>query len=496
MKKMFFAALAATMMFASCNKDDIKIDIEGDGEGTKMGLSFTLPIASEARNSEYGAGDGVDIDAIGLESDIQSIQVFVFNANGTLPANGAVSSFSITDFDHDGSGTYSLKEANRIQTTAGSKYIYVAANIPTLPAVSSVYDLQTAIESAGWNSVTNEWGIPSTGFVMCSPQVSQTLVPQEENTIDTTADPENIVKTTLERTVAKLVVTSKTLVGKIQQDFPSYTQIDGTPVGLKMDYEIQDWGAGAVAKSYFIAQNHLSNPTPGVISTPNSNRTSIIGGPSSGARINKTVTPIMSAPIWKDMASFSYIGENRPDGMLYGEATTVMIRTQAEPTHVAILNASNDIEWVTATGVNALTNGTFYLVRNEVAGAFFCKSTADVSAITSKLPGTITRTKSWEYDEGYAYFMVTVNISAVPDATYKAVVYRNQFINIHITGIIDDYFGAIPGIPGSPEDPEDPEGEVPDPFDPEEPIIEDNAYLLVEVSAAPWVFYGEDVILK
>jgi len=487
MKKMFFAALAATMMFASCNKEENGVNSGNGQEGAPatVGISFTLPASVDSRDSQ-GVTDGTSINATSTESDIKTVHVFVFNADGSVPTAGSVTSFLKADFDEPTTGNFELKEAKHIQTTSGSKRIYIAANLASAPAFSDEATFRAAIQNTGWNG--SKWDAPATGFVMSSKAIAKTLIAQEENT---TTNPANVVSASLERTIAKVVVTSNVTNNRFVQDFTSITNPDGSSVALKLNYIVYSWAPGYVANNFYVTQN--INTSTSVLSTPNGNRT---GHVAQGSEFVYNVAGVTSSPSWGSYNS-AYVGENRPDGMLYGQATYVMVRTEAKPSHKAVVNGAGEVEWILASGAD-FTSG-FIFLKHENGDVFFCDNATDASAVAGKLEGGNVRSKQWEYPNCMVYYMVTLNLDKIPVNTHKAVVYRNQFINVNITGIAGDKFGGIPGTATSggddPVDPDDP-GQTPDPEDPEEPITEENSYLLVKIESSPWVFSGTDVILE
>ena len=100
MKKMFFAALAATMMFASCSKDNNEA-IAPQGEGAKVIVNINTPESKAAGTAATG------------DNTITSYSIFIFDATGALvgSANGSASSQEVT-------------------TTTKAKDVYVLANAP------------------------------------------------------------------------------------------------------------------------------------------------------------------------------------------------------------------------------------------------------------------------------------------------------------------------------------------------------------------------------
>jgi len=103
MKKVFFAALAATFMFASCNKEDNGIVSVPEGQDAKLVVNVNSPAS---RATGLGSAAGVDNVITGYE-------ILVFNAGG----------------DNVGyvSGTATTQE---VATKTSAIEVYVVANAP------------------------------------------------------------------------------------------------------------------------------------------------------------------------------------------------------------------------------------------------------------------------------------------------------------------------------------------------------------------------------
>ena len=471
MKKMFFAALAATVLFASCNKEEASVKGDSwEGGKTTMGLTISLPTANGSR-----AADGDPINATAAESTIKSISVFIFKGDGTLATNGYKEFTSLTtQFTNDGSGNYTLNDSEKIETTSGVKRIYIAANLPsgTGSSVTTVAEFK-ALETS-WDAAGETWADTSNkGYVMCSQEKNETLVGQE----DLTAAAANTVSAALERVVSKVVVT-------VNNNTQKFTQtVNATPSDISVEYTILDWTPCLVAKSAYLAQNKAGTK----LVTPNNNRTDWPTDLSGFMAVNT----LAESGSWSSPAiNSSYIGENAPEAMLYGEATNVMIRTRIAPAQRAYVNGSSALVWTSAT-VSDYVDGV-YVVRSDDGSLYFCNSVSDVTAVSSKLTGPTYV----HYPGRYAYFIVTLNAEkALP---YTAMVYRNQFIHVEVTGIKEGKFGgALPGDGDgtTPPDPEDPDPEIPDPWNPEDPIIEEDACLIVKTSVAPWVYAANPIEL-
>ena len=465
---MFFAALAATVMFASCNKEDNNVINEQDGKATTMGLSFTLPTAGAETRATLPV-DGSDVTASVAENKLNTISVYAFKSNGDL--NGTTQFSDVNADFTEVSGVYTLKDSKRIQTTTATRTIYIVANA-AMETVTNEADFKTKFASSNNGTTT-----PATGLVMSSGAVPTVLTPQEVNVTPTPT--ENDIEATLFRINAKVVVTTETS-SPFVQTFASVTD-----AGFSVSYAIINWAPGFAAINSYYVENRLN----GKLVTIATGRTGHATVASSFQTANVFTT---ASADWSGAGvNFHYVGENAPENNLIGEATNIMVRTKASPNRQAKVNAAGDgVEWVAAG--SDLSAG-FIVLRNKMDGKiYFCKDVATANAVGLLLPGAVCETA--EYVGGYVYFLVTLNQDKAP----KAVVARNQFVNVNITGIADGALGwPGDGVDGlTPPDPEDPTNEFPEPFNPEEPVEEYNTYMLVNVTVKPWAYSGANVELK
>jgi len=488
MKKMFFAALAATMMFASCNKE---VDgVNGDsfeGESTGMGLTITLPSAAEGRAT---GSEGTTVNATTAESALNTIYVFIYKTDGTA-ATGNGTELNLTgDFDHVGGTTYELKAGSRIEATAGAKKIYIVANLPAgITAPASELALKAMIED--WDTVADSWNMGLGKFVMSSDLTSKTLV-AEAYDVPVSA---NVVSVDLKRIMSKVTVTADAPGARFEQHFSLLP-------AFKIEYFISHFEVAQVAKSAYLIQN--VDAVTGNLVTPNANRTghlpstvavggafaSVVGGTTG------TVPDITNN-------TARYIGENYPESGKIKDATYVMIRTMIKPNQKAVATGSV-ITWesLAAGDFAGGTGSNLWTVRSLITGqVYFCASSADSDDVADALQSPAGGHSSGDielvtYNACKAYFTVLIN----QDRTGKeGVIYRNQYIQLDIAGITNDIFNGMPGDPtdptgDTPPDPQDPDN--PDPWNPEDPIVEEPAGLHVNVTVAPWDYIPNSIMLK
>jgi len=490
MKKMFFAALAATMMFASCNKEDISGNggVGAEGPDTKMGLTITLPSTVNARDVNP---EPSTVNATSEESTISTIYVFIYKNDGT-EAKGNGTELSISDFTNMGGGVHELLDAKRVEATAGDRRIYVVANIPagltSIPATEGA--LKVLIED--WNTVAESWSMGSGGkFVMSSIRADKNLIAEEYDVPASSSV--NVLNVDLNRIMSKVTVTASAPGSKLLQKF------DAIP-GLELEYFVEAFTTGQVAKTAYLIQN--INPITNLLVTPDNNRTGHVPSDAVGKASFVNVTPSDGGiPTLPTMNTFKYIGENYPESGTYNDATYVMIRTHVAPNRVASADASGTITWAAAS----FTAGDdLWMVRSLTLGStWFCKSETDADVLGSALSLAKNgnhgsgEVEIYKYNGAKVYFTALINHDR--PAGKEGVVYRNQYIQIDVTAIRDNVFKGMPGNPtdttgDTPPDPEDPKN--PDPWEPTDPIVEPPAGLHLNVTVAPWNYIANEIILQ
>lgn len=138
-KRYFLFALLALPMVMSCNKE-LPSQTRSEGEGT-MVLSLNFPDVPQTKAvSAYTTAQT-------YESQVNAVQILVFNSNGTLDK-----------YVNAGTSTSGIS----ISTVTGAKTVWAVVNGPTLSSIGSLSALKaTTINLGSNNSIT-----ASTGFVM------------------------------------------------------------------------------------------------------------------------------------------------------------------------------------------------------------------------------------------------------------------------------------------------------------------------------------------
>ena len=144
MKKQFFVAAMALVLgagFTACSSDDlnVKTGTEVNQKATTyMSVSFVLPTANSTRAADDGQDkNDPDFNNVGKwagKDDIQKVNVYVFNAAGTLEAAPTYTAAQLS-FAQVSTGTAAAQVTpnSAFKVTPGQKTVYVVVN-PTTAA--------------------------------------------------------------------------------------------------------------------------------------------------------------------------------------------------------------------------------------------------------------------------------------------------------------------------------------------------------------------------
>lgn len=480
MKKLQVLALAALVAFgfASCAKDNAGNgnNVVGNGETAQMGLSFSVT-TNETRAD-------ADQTATALESKINTVTVFIFDANGDRVKTGSWNPFTLTDFtpdDVDNPTTWTLKNSITTEYGNGTIKVYVATNLPAAydKEYASVNDLleQTAdvvnIIDASTTQATTATAT-NAGFVMFTEEKVHTLNAESVTTLEAS----------LGRVVSKVVTT-----------WP----------GAGVNFQNQ-WNNGPLL-TYKVEKFNVYNDAYATYLPENTNTLSTLFDfdESYAAHKNVTATVYTGAgaedPNLTDLLGI-YVGENDsvladPQGdktSRVGFTTYAMVQTSVKLDRVA--------KWVTEKTENSVTvpahvewttNGTpgfvtdddddLYLVAFEGMN-YITNVEDDAREIATYLgaDGIVT------YPKSKVHFRVFLNRGG--DNVY--VVGRNEYIHVNVEGI-KPVNGSFPGWPGTPDDEEKPTPPEEDPFTPIDP---EKAELLVKIDVLKWNYKPNNVTLE
>lgn len=470
-KSNLVAALAATMIFASCSKDDNDVNIpNAEGEKAKMSVAFTLPNTATRATHTYATTE---------ESKVATVSVFVFTLAGDKAGVGGYTPLVADDFTSS-DNVHTLKNTKLIETLSGNKKIYVGINLPAAAAkaFASEADLLKVIEANASSLATDN------NFAMFSNAKTENLLPDDP---DNEKSVINTVSIDVNRVVAKVIAT------KAKDTFEAtWNSVEG----LTMTYTIADFGVFNDAVKTFVAPNYANGKLFTLID--DATATGVLN--SFDASYTNGFKAIAAKDALTTDSKF-YIGENAPqDVSLNGNTTYAYVRTYVSLNKSAALTADKKgIEWVDATygnnGANEGADGTDVYVF-KVAGKTYLANAANWTAIGAE--GLIDTDTSFKYTKGYVYFPVYLNQEGENNYDVK----RNQFINVLVNGVnsIDQVFPGYPGDKTDPKKPLDPtddkDPDNPDPKDPTDPIDGEKAWLKVVVTVTDWEYKLNSTILQ
>jgi hypothetical protein len=501
MKKLFMAAAVMAMAFTSCNDDVNNNGENGNGSGDEkasMSLSFKMP-ASNFTRAPIPA-DGGNLTATLEESTVKTVTVFVFEPNGNLASLGGFTHFANLDlFDTSVTGVYTLLPAEQIETTTGTKRIYVGVNLPTV--LTGFSDNEAALLEA----TADIAGAAGTGmaadnnFTMFS---DVQVVDLKANTDAVETTPENIVKVSVRRVVAKVVAStgaSEVATDPAGQFTKEWFKDEAT--SLELVYSVKNFRVFQHTEQSYIAPNYWSNglakTLPGLADTP-LNTTGDVFSDFATDQATTAVTIGAHPTTAETLVALDgfYIGENYPmlngvPAAQNGNATYIMVATTVTAnlyaTWVDDDAASADptighVEWVAAGGTygGGVVDSDIYVIKAADGKHYVTNDEDQANAILAGTNGATTGVIQL-YKDGYVHFQVFLNKNDSNDYS----VLRNDFIHVKINDImVNDY--VFPGYPGLEVEPEIPE----------EPVDGENAYLQVEVTALPWTYQQNDTVLQ
>jgi hypothetical protein len=451
MKKIFVMAASAAMILASCAKDGGEIQTT-DGAESRMGLSFTLSKSATTRS---------DVKGLTTEDAVSKITVFVFDGNGDAVIGSGESFDSPADFEVTMTATtttYTLRPEKEIKTTAGNRNVYIAANLPSGFTAATEQALKIKmIELA--DATTPD------SFIMFSDAVNKNMVALGEIVGSSPTPGEitagaNRVSASLERIVAKVAVSV--------EDDGEFTQ---SLSGLTLTYEANAWD--------------VYNPLNSIYAVKGSKTPSDYDG-------FKKVAPLKEftddAEGETDGDKLVYIAENKP--VLFGDLIYSFVRTTVTPSKVAKV-VSNAIESVDPASTPL---ADLWIIRDIDGQFYFCETKSDFDAVGAKLAQTAEGAVGIHFPGSQAFFALSLNHDG---SAKKGVINRNEYINVNVTGVTDDVFGAFPGTEASNGlIPEDPTTSGFKKIIPEDPIEVVDAYLTIDVTVAPWSYGTVDVPLQ
>ena len=202
MKTKFFAiaAIAATAMFSSCNKDNATS--EERGEATTMKVSINFPIAAQTR-----ANTTADPNGTANESQVNTVDIFIYySGSGAFESHATLTAADFTQTTSTGTAdVYQYTAATKIPTTTGSKSVFAGINLPS-GVVSALTGRNMSELSTAVHTMSRTEFAGATNFAMFSVRGENSTFVADDT------DPANNVSITCQRLVAKVTVETSATV--------------------------------------------------------------------------------------------------------------------------------------------------------------------------------------------------------------------------------------------------------------------------------------------
>ena len=407
MKTNYFviAALAATTLLASCNRDNDRIYPEEAGKATSMKVSVNFPNSFLKTTGDPNATDN--------EAMVNTVDVFIYySGSGSFASHTPLTAADFTQQPSNGSAdVYLYTAATKIPTTTGAKSVFAGINLPKSVVNALKNQPASALASVAQTMSRSELAGTS-NFAMFSTEAVNSVFVEDDT------DPANSITLTCQRMVAKVTVETDedlhqagvpgildNLKFAINNFNTKMFMLQGEPE-LRKD---PNWASGSFVQSDFITNlvdvdyAPVLKRIPGV--TPN---------------VKNDYTP-------------RYAAENTSEGKLKKEISRVTVRATFIPEEVTVYdNGVNNAAGYTTTKTHGVTvPKTFYAVTPSITDGtsyFYDKGIADKFA-QDKTATVVT------YTNGFCYWDIFLNKNSLKEVNRWDVL-RNDFYKCNITRIV------------------------------------------------------------
>jgi hypothetical protein len=435
------AAFAATVLSAvSCQKGGI-VNPSEEGAEAKMGITITFPRSGSTR--------AVDTNASAQDMIVSSIDVFIFNNDGSAAKGNDLVNLGL--FEKTGDNKWTLKDESLITTTAGTKRIYVGVNLPAgLNGASTESALMTAYNGVGsLYSNTDD----QSGVAMLSPVTVKDVV--------TGASDKNLVSVSVVRMAAKVTATMGS----------SYNAVPSAVKEPKFTVHPDRYTVGNTALSvYPVKRMNGSNlVTPG--DNDNGTKTDVVKTVADldiDANPQVDINPDGTAG---NLKTGRYVPEHSTStNWLRGESTYAVVRGELKPSKYSKFeNGGVNEEYADAPATFTVP---VWAIRYS-GRVYFTENVADRDAIAAhfNLP-----------NGGVDYFQEYIPAAGRLYTFYYVFIAENEVdkLAVHRNRIYDVIVNSVKGIgqPGMPAKP----------HEPDRPVYTTDAELDVEVTVEDWTY--------
>nr|WP_308571098.1 Mfa1 family fimbria major subunit [uncultured Prevotella sp.] len=535
--------LAMGLGLTSCSSDDpLSSSTAAEKGNTYVAVSLSMPQSGTRAGSDYNyIGDWVGND------DIKKVDIYLSDGtnvtdNEFTVGDGTDDGYTVTTSDNN----IVLKPKKAIKTTPGTKSVYVVINqndvIKTELEKTATADFEKAYKTVGLS-------LKSTGN-STTPITSASQIASEETATDKTqhdviamtnssevsinvaagireaqtlteTDPQNRITVSVQRAVARVMVTTDSTSYAVTSNPTSTTA--GTRIGRISNIT---WALAQGENSLYVQQNsgyetpsytwvssdadYISNAGnrydySGLFENPASEKETISGTTVPTLSAYKALdeagdnkAAVLSSLGLNDNAvngkfilptTHTYGADGSSTGYRKGNTAYVLVRAKFTPAAYA-------------DGGTANTDGTFFLGAN---GKYY---TTAGNAVDPTKGGVAGQTVA-KYVGGKVLYYAWLNPDNVA-TPYNSPVLRNNIYHIHITGFKTIGTNWNPLYPENPNatnptnpdpkpqaDPDDPNypKEPTNPIDPNDPLTTPETWMSVDVTVLPWQVhsYGVDL---
>ena len=195
MKTKYFviAAFAATSLFASCNRDNDRINPEEAGKSTSMKVSVNFPNSLLKATGDPNATDD--------EAKVNTVDVFIYySGSGGFASHAPLKASDFDQVASNGSAdVYQYTAMKKIPTTTGAKSVFAGINLPE-SVVNTLKNQPASALTSVIQTMTREQLAGNSNFAMFS------IKPVESIFVEDDTNPANNVTLTCQRMVAKVTV--------------------------------------------------------------------------------------------------------------------------------------------------------------------------------------------------------------------------------------------------------------------------------------------------
>jgi hypothetical protein len=397
-KQTITAVIILTTGFMSCTKMGDEMSQEEEGKQTYMTVSLTFPKADAPSTRANN-----DANATDEEAAVKTVDVYIYTGSGAYSSH---KSLTAADFKQTSPGTseerYTYNAASKIQTTTGTKNIFVGINLPKALATSLENKSMSNLFTEAKEFTRTELTTVANGIPMFSKNtINKVLVENESSNNIVIPVHRMIAKITVEKSASLQQAGVPGTLGEFQFAVNNFNKKSFLVQGVAPDMKDPNWDIYNAAD--FLpadASDYVEILDRKVISTP-------------------TISQYKAR----------YASENTSKNKKKTEITRVTVRATFIPTNIVVADGSG-FKNSTSAAEGITTAKTFYAVLDSTtfSTAYIYDKTVAESYAKAKAPSQLS-----EFKDGLCYWDMFLNKNST---TNKWDVLRNDFYKCAITRIV------------------------------------------------------------